>query len=109
SETIVAKDGRTRWKKGGEKTVHSGKQFWWSKHQPFFKELRDTRGENDVASPLGEWTKVECICKDARVTVKINGETVNECFDVFPSAGKILLQNEGSEIYFRNLELRPVK
>jgi hypothetical protein len=34
--------------------------------------------------------------------------TVNECYDVFPSSGKILLENEGNEIFFRNLELRPV-
>ena len=33
-ETRLAEDRRTRWKKGGEKTVYSGKQFWWSRHQP---------------------------------------------------------------------------
>ena len=30
---------------------------------PFFKELLDTRGNKDVASPKGEWTKVEAICR----------------------------------------------
>ncbi len=109
SETIVASDGRTRWKKGGKITPYSGKQFWWSKHQAGFEEKLDTRGKNDVASPLGEWTKVDCICKDDTITIKINGVTVNQCFDVFPSSGKILLQNEGNEIYFRNFQLRPVK
>jgi|YNPMSStandDraft_1061717.scaffolds.fasta_scaffold30752_1 hypothetical protein len=108
SETIIASDGKTRWRRGGTKTVYSGKQFWWSKHEPGFKELLDTRGKDDVASPLGQWTKVECICVGDRITVKINGHEVNECFDVFPSAGKILLQNEGNEIFFRNVELRPV-
>ncbi len=107
SETIIASDGKTRWKRGGTKTVYSGRQFWWSKHEPGFKELLDTRGKDDVASPLGEWTKVECIAVGDRITIKINGHEVNECFDVFPSAGKILLQNEGNEIYFRNVELRP--
>ena len=33
---------------------------------------------------------------------------VNEIYDVFPSAGKILLQCEGSEIYFRRVELLPL-
>lgn len=107
-ETRVAADGKTRWKAGGERVKYSGRQFWWSKHQPGFKELRDTRGKDDVASPLGQWTKVECICRGRRVTIKVNGQTVNECFDAFPSAGKILLQNEGNEVYFRNLELRPL-
>ncbi len=108
-ETRVAEDGRTRWHPGGTKSVYSGKQFWWSKHEPGFKELLDTRGKDDVASPLGQWTKVECLCSDDRITVKINGETVNEAFDVHPTAGKILLQNEGNEIFFRNFELRPVE
>lgn len=108
SNTNIAEDGKTRWQKQGKPTVYSGKQFWWSKHQPFFKELIDTRGQNDVASPLGEWTKVECLCKGSRVTIKINGETVNDCFDANPAAGKILLQSEGHEVFFRNLELRPL-
>lgn len=109
SETVLASDRKTRWEKGGAKTVYSGKQFWWSNHEAGFKELLDTRGKEDVASPLGEWTKVECICAGNRITVLINGKVVNECFDVFPSSGKILLQNEGFEIDFRNVEIRPIK
>ena len=61
-----------------------------------------------MASPLGEWTNVECICDGDRITVKINGQTVNECYNVFPASGKILLENEKNEIYFRNLEIRPL-
>jgi len=109
SKVRIAEDKKTRWDPNGKPVTYSGRQFWWSKHQPFFKELRDTRGKHDVASPLGKWTKVECICQGDRIAIKINGETVNACYDVFPSAGKILLQNEGNEIYFRNLEIRPVK
>ena len=30
TETVLASDGRTRWKKGGEKTPYAGKQLWWS-------------------------------------------------------------------------------
>jgi hypothetical protein len=108
SETEMATDGKTRWKPGGTKTVYSGKQFWWSKHEPFFEERLDNRGKDDVASPLGQWTKVEAICAGGRVTIKINGVTVNECFDVYPTAGKILLENEGSEICFRNVEIHPI-
>jgi Domain of Unknown Function (DUF1080) len=108
SETVLGKDGRTRWKKGGERTVYSGKQFWWSKHDPDFKELIDTRGKDDVESKLGEWTRVECVCDGKRITIIVNGTTVNECFDAYPSAGKILLQSEGFEIYFRKFELHPL-
>ena len=40
---------------------------------------------------------------------QVNGVIVNECFDTGPSAGKILLQNEGNEIYYRRPELHPLK
>jgi hypothetical protein len=109
SETVLGLDGRTRWKKGGKPTVYSGKQFWWSLHDPEFEELIDTRGKQDVESPLGEWTRVECLCNKNRITVIVNGITVNECFDVYPSAGKILLESEGFEILFRKFELQPLK
>jgi hypothetical protein len=108
SETVFGPDRRTRWKRGGEKTVYSGKQFWWSRHDPEFKELLDMRGRFDVASPLGEWTRLECLCSGDRITVLINGVEVNECFAAVPSAGKILLQNEGFEVLFRKFELRPL-
>ena len=34
---------------------------------------------------------------------------MNECYDVFPFAGKILLESEGFEILFRKFELHPLK
>lgn len=108
SETTMGPDGRTRWKNGGTKTVYSGKQFWWSRHDPEFEELIDTRGRFDVESPLGEWTRVECVCNRDRISVAVNGVTVNECFDVFPTKGKILLESEGFEILFRKWELHPL-
>jgi hypothetical protein len=109
AETVLGPDKRPRWKKGGEERVFTKGQLWWSLHDPDFQELLDTRGKQDVESPLGEWTKVECLCAGNRITVVVNGTTVNECYDVFPSAGKILLQSEGFEVFFRNFELRPLK
>jgi hypothetical protein len=107
SRTVKAADGKTRWSPDGEPTRYSGKQFW-SKHQPFFEELIDTRGKDDVASPIGEWTQVECLCRGSRITIRINGEIVNECYDAHPAGGKILLQAEGHEVFFKNLEIGPL-
>ena len=109
SEVALGPDKRPRWKKGGEARTFTKSQLWWSRHDPDFKELLDTRGKHDVESPLGEWTKVECLCNGKRMTVVVNGTTVNECYDVYPSAGKILLQCEGFELFVRKFELRPVK
>jgi hypothetical protein len=109
SNTLTAEDGNTRWNPEGRKTVYSGKQFWWSQHEVGFLERLDTRGKNDIASPTGEWTRVECICQADRITIKINGVTVNECYDVAPQYGKILLENEGNEVFFRNVKLTGLK
>lgn len=112
AETELAPDNRRhRWKKGGElKTFPPTRgQLWWSKHDWDFKELIDTRGKDDVESQLSDWTKVECICAGKKLTIIVNGTTVNECSNVFPTAGKILLQSEGFEMDFRRFELLPVK
>jgi hypothetical protein len=109
SDVVLGPDNKPRWKKGGEPRVFTNRQLWWSLHDPTFKELLDTRGKNDVESPLGEWTRVECLCPGNRITVRVNGTTVNECYDVYPAAGKILLQSEGFELYVRKFELHPIK
>jgi hypothetical protein len=109
SDVVLGPDKRPRWKKSGERREFIGGQLWWSQHDPDFKELLDTRGKNDVESPLGEWTRVECLCEGKTITVKINGTTVNHCYDAFPAAGKILLQSEGFELYVRKFELQPLE
>jgi hypothetical protein len=109
SDVVLGPDKRPRWKQGGETRVFTSGQLWWSNHDPDFKELLDTRGKNDIESPLGEWTRVECVCTGKRITVIVNGMTINEAYDVFPAAGKIQLQTEGFELFVRKFELHPLK
>lgn len=109
AETVLGPDKRPRWQSGGTVREFTQGQLWWNRHDPDYKELLDTRGKNDVESPLGEWTRVECRCEGARIAVSVNGTPVNECFDVFPAAGKILLQCEGFELYIRKCELHPLQ
>lgn len=109
SDVVIGSDKKPRWSEGGTKTVFTGRQLWWNKHQAGFEELLDARGKDDVDSPLGEWTKVECICDGSTIMVIVNGTTVNKAYDVTPAAGKILLQCEGYEVYFRKFEIHPLK
>ena len=109
SDVMLGPDRRPRWKKGGEKRVFTKGQLWWNRHDPTYKELLDTSGKDDVESQLGAWTKVECICRGKEITVKVNDVTVNHAYEVFPAAGKILLQTEGFEIWFRKFEMQPLK
>jgi hypothetical protein len=78
----------------------------WSGKAREWKDELDFRGPRDVESARDDWTRLECLCEGDRIQVKVNGTLVNEVSEVFPSRGKILLQCEGSEVFFRKLELR---
>jgi len=60
-------------------------------------------------SGFGALILMECACDGDHIQVILNGTLVNEAFGASPRSGKILLQCEGSEIFFRGMELRPVK
>ncbi len=92
------------WQQDGqpETLTRWGRLNWFGKSRTWRDEL-DFHSVGDIEKP--GWNRVECICRDGRLTVILNGIVVNEAFDVYPRRGKILLQCEGSEIFFRKLEL----
>jgi len=94
--------------KADERTLTSGAVAWRAKDTAW-RDVPGFRGKSDVESPYGQWTRVECLCVGDRITISVNGEPVNEARDLFPAAGKILLQCEGSEIFFRKIELHPLE
>jgi hypothetical protein len=94
--------------RAAKQTLSIGAIAWIGK-DPAWKDVPGFRGRNDVESPNGEWTRIECVCSGDRITATVNGKKVNEAFSVFPASGKILLQCEGSEIYFRKIELHPMR
>ncbi len=108
ADVVLGPDKHPRWKPGGSPRTFTGGQLWWSRHDPDFKELLDTRGKDDVESPRGEWTRVECTCEGGRISVVVNGVLVNQCRDASPRGGKILLQSEGFELFVRKFELHPI-
>ena len=103
------REGWPTWKKGGEKLVlkQTGR-LNWSGIDPDWKDALDFRGKGDVESAGEEWTKVECVCEGGRIAVRVNGTQVSEVSDCTPQSGRILLQCEGSEIFFRKVELHPL-
>lgn len=69
--------------------------------------FRDPVGE--VEKPHGEWNLLELVTDGKTVRQYVNGKLVNQGTDPFPSTGKILLQSEGAEVYFRNVTVYPLK
>jgi hypothetical protein len=58
--------------------------------------------------PIGEWNRYEITCNGDRISLKVNGEVVNEGTGAEEVPGKIALQSEGAEIHFRNIRLTPI-
>jgi hypothetical protein len=102
-------DGWFTWQKGGrrQRIERWGRLNWFGKSADW-RDVTDFRGPRDVTGAPGEWTKVECICRGDEIVLRVNGVTVNHATGVWPSQGQILLQCEGSEIFFRKLELHPL-
>jgi hypothetical protein len=67
------------------------------------------RMKDHVEKKVGDWNQYEITCKDGMIKLVINGELVNEGAHAEITKGKILLQSEGAEIYFRNVELKHLK
>lgn len=63
----------------------------------------------DAENPTGEWNRVEIIANRGKVTYIVNGKTVNEFEDPSEQKGKILVQSEGAEIYYRKIEITEFK
>jgi hypothetical protein len=65
--------------------------------------------KSGVEKSIGEWNQYEITCKDGTIKLVVNGVPQNEGRHAESSKGKILLQSEGAEIHFRNIELTPIK
>ena len=64
---------------------------------------------DELEKPHGQWNTVEMLVDGATVHYWINGKLANEGTGAGLTKGKILFQSEGAEVFFRNIELRPLK
>jgi hypothetical protein len=67
------------------------------------------RPRDDLERPHGEWNTIEIISLGSVLRVKINGKPVLDATGMFPNAGRILLQSNGAEIFFRRLDVHSLK
>ncbi len=108
-EVTRDRDGEWVWHRGGMRRTFTRGRINWFGRDPDWKDVLGFRGRNDVESPGQQWTRCEIICRGGHIQALVNGVLVNEGFDAFPSAGKILIQTEGAELFFRRVELHPLK
>ncbi len=62
--------------------------------------------KKDAEKPNGQWNLVEVIVKKGKITYIVNGVVVNEAESPSVTEGKILIQSEGAETYYRKIEIK---
>ena len=93
---------------GQPQAFNRGRINWWGRSEDWADKL-GFRGAQDVESPGLEWTHIEAVVSGNRLQYFVNGKLVNEGTDSSFTEGKIMIQSEGAEIYFRRLDLEPLK
>lgn len=89
---------------GNKVTVNSGRINWFAR-DPVWKDVKGFRGAKDIEKPVGKWNKIECLVKDREIQIYLNGTLVNHAVDAKPQKGRIQIQSEGAEIFFKRIVL----
>lgn len=106
---IAVKPGQRVWDPAGTPTEFKLGRIAWGGIDPNWKPDLNFRGRNDVEKPVGQWNRIELICSGGDVTYFLNGQKVNEGRNGSYTAGPLLFQSEGAEIFFRLIELHPLQ
>jgi hypothetical protein len=85
---------------GTEATSANKTTFEWN-------QIRVHRTE-DFEHPRGEWNTIEIVVRGDTIEHYVNGHLVNRATGASVTRGRILLQSEGAEIFFRRVELQPL-
>ncbi len=67
------------------------------------------RGPDEVEKPLGEWNRIEIVNRNGRVKLTVNGRAMVDGAKADPKAGKILIQSNNAELFYRRLDLYPLE
>ena len=66
------------------------------------------RGPEEVEKPLGEWNKIVIVNRNGKVTLTVNGKLMHKGAKADPASGRILIQSNNAELFYRKLDLYPL-
>lgn len=69
------------------------------------KDYQRAQKKKDGEKPTGEWNTVEIISNQGNITYIVNGVMVNEGSAPSINSGRIIIQSEGAEIFYRKVEI----
>jgi hypothetical protein len=105
------RDGEVVWRQGGPRetfNLKNRKRINWFGRDPDWADRLGFRGKDDLDKSQDEWTRFDVIADGGHIQSFVNGTLVNEAFDASPSYGRIQLQSELAEAFFRRWELHPL-
>jgi hypothetical protein len=103
------RDGEPVFDPNGEIREFASDRINWYGRDVDWQDRLGFRGKADVEDPYGGWTRLEVIAQGDRITYVVNRKVVNEGLRSSLTEGKILIQSEGAEIFFRRIDLEPLK
>jgi hypothetical protein len=71
-------------------------------------QTRYFQKKRDAEKRHGKWNRIEVVAAGDRCVHVVNGAVVNEGTGASVPKGKIVLQSEGAEVFYRKVELRPL-
>ncbi len=94
---------------GASQTQTGAGRINWLHRDPDWKDVKGFRGPRDVEKPLGDWNRFEIIAAGDTLEYILNGVTVMKVTKVQPRRGRIQIQSEMAEIFYRRFELTPLE
>jgi hypothetical protein len=73
------------------------------------KDYARAKKKADGEKPSGEWNHIELIADKGKITYIVNGTIVNNGDHPSVQKGKIIIQSEGAEIYYRKIDIEELK
>jgi hypothetical protein len=67
------------------------------------------RGANEMELPPDQWNRIEIECEEDTLRFHLNGTIVNAAESSTLREGKVMIQSEGAEIFYRRIEVQPLR
>lgn len=89
----------------GLKIAGPPSRFESAQGHEFAGDYSQVHAFRQVENRIGEWNRIEIVCFEDWVTVRINGLIVNWAYDVENAAGRVAFQSEGGPVRWRSVTL----
>jgi len=95
------------WDPTGEPATFDQGFLFQSTYDVGWQDVLGFRGRDDRDAPVGGWNRVEIVTRGGDIAYFLNGTRILEAFEGSFQEGRVMLQSEGAEIFFRLVELHP--